>query len=125
WVAQVVEQIVAIPAGTPGANLDQPRPDLLGRCADGNRPRGVERRLQHVVIARQSTAQFVIGGTPAQLHRAEYAKVQAHGAKPGDGAAYSGKQLRPRHLEPFTGHCLALRGLLRNPARWSFPTLPG
>src|SRR5207302_6376293 len=70
-VTQVVEQIVAVPAGTPGANLDQPWPDLLGRCADGNRPRGVEGRLKHVVIARQSTPHFVVGGTPAQLHRAE------------------------------------------------------
>src|SRR5207237_9019875 len=53
------------------------------------------------------------------------ARVRGSATQPGDGAAVSGKHLRPRHLDPFTGRCLALRGLLRHPARWSFPTLPG
>jgi len=74
-LTQVVEQIVAIPSGASGANLDQPRPDLLRGCTDSDGPCGVERRLRDVGISWQAARHFIVGGTPAQLQRAENPQI--------------------------------------------------
>ncbi len=49
-MGQVVEQVVAVPACAHATDLHEPRPDLIGRGIDGDRPCRYELRVAHELV---------------------------------------------------------------------------
>ena len=82
WLAVVVDPVVAVPAGSAVAELDQPRPDLLGRGRDGDRSGGAG-RVGDEVVAGHGPADLLISGAPAVLPGLDPAPV---GSQNGQGS---------------------------------------
>jgi len=72
---QIVEDVVAVPAGPSEPDLDQPRPDLLRACGNSDRARGVERGAGHQLVAGQRMGHLVWCGPPRELPRTHIAGV--------------------------------------------------
>src|SRR3954469_15529751 len=64
---QVVEEVVAVPAGTGESGLDQPRPDPLRRRGDSDCPGSVERRPRHEVVAGKAAGDLFRRRAPSEL----------------------------------------------------------
>ncbi len=64
--AAVVEAVEGVPAAAPAAHLDDPRPDVLRRGVDGDRPRGDVGPSGHDAVARKATGGLLVGRAPAR-----------------------------------------------------------
>ena len=64
---EVVEQVVAVPAGTQATHLDEPRPDGFGGRVDGDGSRGPELRVRDQCVPRHRCVDLGRIRTPAQV----------------------------------------------------------
>ena len=65
--AEVVEEIVAVPAGPQAAHLDDPRPDRTGAAVDGDCPRGDELSSRKELVPGKIERYFSRRGSPAEM----------------------------------------------------------
>src|SRR6202035_6190458 len=75
--AEVVEEVVAVPAGAPKSDLRKPRPDGFGTRVDGYRPRGVEDSARYHIVTRHAPIDLIAGRSPTEVPRAVEPKEQA------------------------------------------------
>ena len=66
--AEVVDPVVAVPAGPVVPDLNEPRPHLLRRGRDGDGPGGAGRTRENLV-ARHRPPHFLVGGSPPRVPR--------------------------------------------------------
>ena len=64
---EIVEQVVAVPAGPAAADLYKPRPHGTGRGADGYRTGGSEMGMWLETVAGKGTGKFGRCGPPAKV----------------------------------------------------------
>jgi len=57
-MAEVVEKVVAVPAGTQATDLHKPRPHSAGRGGDGDRPGRLELGVRQDRVAGKRAADF-------------------------------------------------------------------
>ena len=74
----VVDPVVAVEPRSPVTHLNQPGPDVLRACLDGDGARRVERRVRVDRVARHGATDLLIRGTPRQVPGADYEEVGAN-----------------------------------------------
>ena len=77
-VAEVVQEVVAVPASSSHAYLDEPRPHRNGCSGDRDGAGGVEGRTLDEIVAGQRTKDFRWSSTPCELPGANVPAVDHH-----------------------------------------------
>src|SRR6185437_11505985 len=62
---ELIEPIIAIQATTLIPHLDEPRPDVVRRCVNGDRLHGAIGRIGDDLVARHNMLDFIGSSTPS------------------------------------------------------------
>src|SRR5918994_5727807 len=68
---QVLEPLVGVESSPVLTYLGEPRPHLFYGRVHGDRPRGLDRRIWHQLVARQRILYFLLCGAPPQVPGAD------------------------------------------------------
>ena len=78
WPGEIVQKIVAVPAGPVHTHLDDPRVNAFSGRMDRYCPSSIEGRIAHNIIPWHRASDLIVGCPPAKLPGTESGKIEKH-----------------------------------------------